>query len=111
MGCVHCEAAGSIASGVALTDEQDALVADTICDAVAMCGAMLIAAVPLDVLLDALVALLHQRCPSGRRCWCQHGMPWEQDEASGAPAYIDALPADDPRRIAYETTIGRKVTT
>lgn len=44
-------------------------------------------------------------------CDCQHGHPIEQggDMDPESPEYVDALPPDDPRRIAYEARVRRRI--
>lgn len=52
------------------------------------------------------------KCDCPESCTCQHGFNLEcdPDESDGHFAgYLDALPADDPRRLAYEARIGRKI--
>lgn len=49
-------------------------------------------------------------CDSPLTCPCFHGTFLEQDaDHSEVPAYLDALPEDDPRRLAYEQRVGRKI--
>lgn len=56
------------------------------------------------------ITLLHQRCEERGSCTCQHGRYLEMDpDPSGFQGYLDALPADDPRRLAYEKRVGRKI--
>lgn len=49
-------------------------------------------------------------CTNPATCACQHGTPLEMDpNPEGFQGYLDALPPSDPRRIAYEDRVKRKI--
>jgi hypothetical protein len=49
-------------------------------------------------------------CECPITCPCFHGRYLEQDiNNPDVPEYLDALPADDPRLLAYEERVGRKI--
>lgn len=53
-------------------------------------------------------------CDKPETCPCQHGFNLECDPEVGEGhfgGYLDALPPDDPRRIAYEKRVGRQIVT
>lgn len=101
MGCDHCEAAGSLQSNWPLSTAQERAVEEVL-------HASGLTMFERD--RAALVVALHQACKRGRSCVCQHGRYWEQDpDDPTVPFYLDALPADDPRRLKYEAHVGRKI--
>lgn len=103
-GCVHCSAAGRLTRSLGTAFTNDELVA--IGQAQEALGVPGTAPQEGDA---ALITQLHSMCKFGRACTCQHDHPWEQGDTSDVPEYLDALPADDPRRIEYEAHVKRKI--
>lgn len=100
VGCDPCDAAGDLFGGTPLTTPAKVKLVQE--------------AVELhpEFLKDtaALISYLHKQCKFGRSCVCQHGRNWEQDpDDPTVPAYLDALPPDDPRRKEYEAHVGRRI--
>jgi hypothetical protein len=49
-------------------------------------------------------------CEQAVSCTCQHGYNLECDpDPNGFGGYLDALPENDPRRLAYEARVGGKI--